>query len=163
MTSMRWAALALALTVVTLLGGCAVELAKPGMAGQDVISRYGKPTRTVTLPEGGSRLQYSRQPSGQSVVMVDLDASGKVVQSREVMTIQEFSRIVPGNWTRADVEREFGPPGSIGRTGNWSGDIMTYRWRDITIDKFYWVFLNAAGVVDRTQQGVEFINVPPEN
>jgi hypothetical protein len=161
MRSMRWTSLALG--ICTLLGGCAVELAQPGMARQDVISRYGSPTRTVSLPDGGSRLQYSRQPSGQSVVMVDLDGAGKVTQSREVMTIQAFSRIVPGQWTRADVEREFGPPGSIGRVGNWPHDIMTYRWRDITIDKFYWVFLNSAGVVDRTQQGVEFINVPPEN
>lgn len=161
MTSMQWVVSALG--AVVMLGGCAVELARPGMASQDVISQYGAPTRTVPLAGGGSRLQYSRQPAGQSVVMVDLDSAGKVVQSREVMTLQAFSSIVPGQWTRADVEREFGPPGSIGRTGNWPHDIMTYRWRDITQDKFYWVFLNSAGVVDRTQQGVEFINVPPEN
>jgi hypothetical protein len=144
------------------LTGCAVELAQPGMTQQEVLSRYGTPTRTVALPQGGTRLQYSRQPAGQSVVMVDLDASGRVLRSQEVMTLQAFSRIVPGQWTRADVEREFGPPGAIGRVGNFAGDVLTYRWRD-QVDKFFWIFVNAAGVVEKTQQGVEFINVPPEN
>ncbi len=160
---LRAAAWVVAGAVIGLAGCGAIGLAEPGTSQQDVLSRYGQPTRTVALPGGGNRLQYSRQPSGQSVVMVDLDASGRVVQSREVMTIQAFSRIVPGQWTRADVEREFGPPGSIGRVGSFSGDVLTYRWRDLTLDKFYWVFVNAAGVVEQTQQGVEYINYPPEN
>jgi hypothetical protein len=162
MTSRRWTWMAVGAAAI-LMGGCAVELAQPGMARQDVIARYGTPTRAVPLPNGGSRLQYSRQPAGQSVVMVDLDTLGKVVQSREVMTIQEFSKIMPGQWTRADVEREFGPPASIGHTGNWPDDILTYRWRDQIVDKFFWVFVDAKGAVARVQQGVEFLNVPPEN
>ena len=105
--------------------------------------------------DAGSRLQYSRQPAGQSVVMVDLDASGKVSSVREVMQQQEFYKIEPGKWTRADVEREFGPPARVDRVMSWSGDIMNYRWRDNLQDMLFWVYLDAGNRVQRIGQGME--------
>ena len=87
--------------------------------------------------------------------MVDLDAAGKVVAVREVMRLHEFLRIEPGQWTRDEVEREFGPPARIDRVASWSGDIMNYRWRDNVQDMFFWVYLDAANRVQRIGQGTE--------
>jgi hypothetical protein len=137
-----------------LLAGCAVTSVKPGMTQGEVIAGYGKPTGIVPISTG-TRLQYSRQPRGQSVVMVDLDASGKVVSAREVLTPAEFAKVEVGKWTRRDTEREFGPPASIDHVASWSGDIMTYRWRDAVTDMFFFVYLDAANVVQRTGQGME--------
>ncbi len=146
----------LAATVATLtLAGCAVTSVKPGTSREEVISGYGRPTRVVSLPTG-SRLQYSLQPLGRSAVMVDLDANGKVVSAREVLTPGEFLKIVPGQWKRGDIEREFGPPAMIDRVASWQGDIMTYRWSDVSTDMFFYVYLDPAQVVQRTGQAMEF-------
>jgi hypothetical protein len=137
-----------------LLAGCAVTSVKPGMTREEVIAGYGKPSGIVPISTG-TRLQYSRQPRGQSVVMVDLDASGKVVSAREVLTPAEFAKVENGKWTRSDVERAFGPPASIDRVASWPSDIMTYRWRDAITDMFFFVYLDAANTVQRTGQGME--------
>ncbi len=139
----------------TLFSLAAALLLMAGCAFAPVEARYGKPTRAVPVGSG-IRLQYSRQPAGQSVVMVDLDAAGKVMAATEVMTPQAFSIIEPGKWTREDVEREFGPPASVDRVASWKGDIMTYRWRENNIqDMYFWVYLDARQVVGRTGQGME--------
>ena len=140
--------------VAVLAAGCAFTPVQPGMSREQVVASYGTPTRTVPLATG-SRLQYSRQPAGQSAIMVDLDAAGKVVAVREVLKQQEFLRIEPGQWTRGDVEREFGPPAWTDRVASWSGDIMNYRWRDSAQDMLFWVYLDASNRVQRTGQGIK--------
>lgn len=133
-----------------------------GTSRDAVIARMGQPSRVVRLPSG-ERLQYSLQPIGQHAWIVDLDATGKVVQAGQVLTANNFYRIEPGKWTREDVEREFGRPAWIDRVSSWSGPIMTYRWRDTAnSDMFYWVYLDERNVVRRAHPGMEFINGPNE-
>ena len=157
--------LVLACCLAALVAACAgnpfnaygVEHGTPREA---VLARLGNPTRVVRLP-AGERLQYSLQPFGQYAWMVDLDASGRVVRARQVLTAAQFNRIEVGRWTRADVEREFGPPATIDSVASWNGPIMTYRWNDGS-DMFYWVYLDGRGVVQRAHPGMEFANPPPE-
>ena len=155
-------AAALLLAGVVALSGCAGGLGAyqvaPGTPRAAVVQQLGAPTRSVPLP-AGERLQYSLQPMGQYAYMVDLDAAGKVLSSRQVLKPAEFARIVDGQWTRAEVEREFGPPARVDRVGSWAGDVMTYRWNDGS-DMFFWVYLDSRQVVQRTQQGMEFVNAP---
>ena len=153
-TSRAAASLAL---LALLLVGCAVERVLPGTTRADVLAKYGKPTRELPLASG-SRLQYSFQPFGQQAVMVDLDAAGRVLSSRQVLQSAEFARIGINQWSRADVEREFGPSAVIDRVASWTGDIMTYRWKDASQDMFFYVYLDAANIVQRTGQGMEFRN-----
>ena len=143
------------------LAGCAgnpfhAYSLQPGTAREAVIASLGQPTRVVQLP-GGERLQYSLQPFGQSAWMVDLDGSGRVVRSRQVLTATEFNRIESGKWNRADVEREFGPPAMVDGVASWNGPILTYRWNDGS-DMFYYVYLDTANVVRRAHPGMEFHN-----
>ena len=146
-----------------LLFGCAGNPfrghnVEPGTPREAVIARLGQPTQVVRLATG-ERLQYSLQPFGQYAWMVDLDASGKVVSSRQVLTAAEFHRIEAGKWTRDDVEREFGRPARIDGVASWNGPIMTYRWNDGS-DMFYWVYLDARDRVQRAHPGMEFVNAP---
>ena len=135
----------------------------PGSARQTVLERMGPPHRVVPLANG-ERLQYSLQPMGRYAWMVDLDASGLVVQSRQVLTEANFHRIEPGKWTREDVEREFGRPAWVDGVASWKGPIMTYRWRDAgNGDMFYWVYLDERNVVRRAHPGMEFVNTPDDH
>ena len=145
----------IAVALLTLASGCAVQSVQPGATREEVIARYGAPSMVVPLASG-TRLQYSRQPAGQTAVMVDLDAAGRVVSVRQVLNPADFSRVVVDQWTRADTEREFGRPASIDHVGSWSGDILTYRWRDAaSFDMYFWVYLDASNVVRRTGQGMD--------
>ncbi|HSV34765.1 MAG TPA: hypothetical protein VLI46_04370 [Ramlibacter sp.] len=156
------------LLAVSLLAGCAGNPfhgygIQPGTPRQAVIERMGPPYRVVPL-SGGERLQYSLQPHGQHAWMVDLDAAGRVVQARQVLTEANFQRIVPGQWTRDDVEREFGRPAKVDGVASWRGPVMTYRWRDVvSSDMFYWVYLDERNVVQRAHPGMEFINAPNDS
>lgn len=141
-----------------LLAACAAPI-QNGATRDAVLARYGTPSAVVALPVG-TRLQYSTQPFGRSVLMVDLDASGQVVASREVMRLNEFFKIGLGSWTRADVEREFGRPGSVDRVASWPGDILNYRWMDIDTPMFFWVYLDGNNVVQRTAQGFDRPSFP---
>ena len=150
---------------VALLSACAVtpfggfDIA-PGTPREAVVARMGAPYRVVRLADG-ERLQYSMQPVGRQAWMVDLDAAGKVVQARQVLTEANFHRIEPGKWTREDVEREFGRPAWIDGVASWNGPVMTYRWRDrANSDMFYYVYLDRQNVVQRAHPGMEFINFP---
>lgn len=145
--------LAGALLAAALLAGCAVGAGlQPGASRAEVLERMGRPTASVALPGGGERLQYSKQPFGQATWMADLDAAGRLVSLRQVLQQAEFERIVPGQWRRADVEREFGPPSRIERVARWDGPIMTYEWNDGR-DRYWWVYLDQSGVVQRSHPG----------
>ena len=142
------------MVAVITLAGCAAQNVAPGMSRGDVLAAYGKPTREVPLA-AGSRLQYSRLPSGQTAVMVDLDSAGRVVSSRQVLQSAEFARIGLGQWSRSDVEREFGPPFEVDRVASWPGDIMTYTFREGGIDLYFYVYLDAAQIAQRTGQAMD--------
>jgi hypothetical protein len=137
------------------VSGCAFNSVHPGMSRDDVLAHMGTPTRILPMEAGITRLQYSRQPAGQQVFNVDLDATGRVLSVLQMLEEQEFARIVVDQWTREDVERAFGPPASIDHVGNWPADIMTYRWLEVQ-SMFYWVYLDHNNVVRRTGKGVEY-------
>lgn len=144
----------LAVVVALALGACASTSVQPGMSRGEVVTRMGQPSNVLPL-EAGTRLQYSHQPAGQQVFNVDLDASGRVVQFRQMLVAEEFQRIGLGQWTRADVERSFGPPAFVEHAAHWPGDILTYRWSNGQ-DMFYWIYLDANNVVRRAEPGVQY-------
>ncbi len=136
--------------------GCAVEMVAPGTPRGEVLAKYGAPTRVVPIASG-TRLQYSRQPVGQTAVMVDLDAADRVVSVRQVLNENDFTRVTPGKWTRDTMEREFGRPAFISRVASWTGDILVYRWLDLSrTDMFFYVYLDPSNVVQKVGQGMEF-------
>jgi hypothetical protein len=156
---------AFVLAAAVVAGGCAhpwnTMNIPPGAPRDEVIARAGPPIRELPLPGGGQRMQYTLQPLGRYAFMVDLDNAGRVVQTRQVLTPLEFNRIQPG-WTRADIEREFGPPAEITRVTSFHGDVMSYRWAEGHNPMFYFVYVDPNGIVQRSHQGMEFINSPAD-
>lgn len=144
----------ISVALLTLATGCAVQPVQPGASREEVVSRYGTPSRVVALA-AGTRLQYSQQPAGQSAFMVDMDTAGRVVSAREVLNPAGFSHVVVGQWTRDDAEREFGKPASVDHVASWKGDILTWRWLNIDQDMLFWIYLDANNVVQRAGQGME--------
>ncbi|MBU6501926.1 MAG: hypothetical protein KGQ35_03590 [Burkholderiales bacterium] len=149
---------ALAALGLVLAGCAAFSSVQPGMTRAEVVSQMGRPTAVVPLQGGEQRLQYSSEPAGQTVYMVDLDASGHVLRKEQVLTAASLARIKPG-WSSADVLRDFGPPARIDHVANWQGDVWTYRWRS-DADMYYWVYFDRHGKVGRTGQGMEFFGGP---
>ncbi|MBA2962965.1 MULTISPECIES: hypothetical protein [Ramlibacter] len=150
---------------VLALAGCATgSNLQPGASRDQVFASMGRPTAVVPLPNGGERLQYSLQPAGQYAYMVDMDAGGRMVSVRQVLNPIDFARLNAnlGQWTRADVEREFGRPAKVDHVASWNGDIMTYRWNEgPDMDRFYWVYLDPQNVVRRAHPGIETLRGSP--
>jgi hypothetical protein len=148
-----------ALGAAITLWGCAVEMVNLGTPREEVLAKYGAPTRVVPIASG-TRLQYSRQPVGQTAIMVDLDAAGRVVSVRQVLNENDFARVAVGQWTREVAEREFGRPAFTSHVASWTGDILVYRWLDLSrTDMFFYVYLDPSDVVQRVGQGMEFRDV----
>ena len=162
---MRLFALALA---ALLLAGCAhpwnVVGMPPGTPREAVLAKAGPPTRSLRMPDGIERLQYSMQPFGRASFNVDFDGQGRLVQAYQALTENNLNRIEANVWTVADVEREFGPPGMVDGVYSWPGPVWTYYWRDFAAgsNMFYWVYLDSQGVVRRAHPGMEFVNSPNE-
>jgi hypothetical protein len=64
-------------------------------------------------------------------------------------------------WTRDTAEREFGRPAFISHVASWTGDILVYRWLDLSrTDMFFYVYLDPNNVVQQVGQGMEFKDAP---
>lgn len=76
------------------LAGCAQPW-QQFHAGEDqsaIIARMGQPREIHELPDGGRRLMWPTQPMGTTNVVADIDASGKIVNVRQVLQLSEFQR-----------------------------------------------------------------------
>lgn len=134
---------------VVALTGCVgtPELLEPGQTRVMVLERLGTPTGQYALADG-TRLQYSRQPEGQQVYNIDLDAEGRVRRVEQVLDIQWMtSRIQVDRWTRDDVLRAMGRPAIVERVARFDGDIWTYRFNDIGIPRQAHVHFDPQGTV----------------
>src|SRR5690606_13794606 len=71
-----------------LLAGCALmpERLVPGTPRAEIVQRLGAPSAEYPLPDG-TRLQYSRQPAGQQVYNLEVDAQGRLRKVEQVLDI----------------------------------------------------------------------------
>lgn len=145
------AALALVLTA------CATpQSLKPGTSISEARSALGRPTAEISLPDGGTRLQYSGQPSLQEVWNADFDAQGRLRAVEQVLTDAAFQRVRSGKDSQADVLREFGPPAETFRYRLVNETAFMYRY--YTHGGFpaaMFVYFDPAGVVKRTEPGLD--------
>ena len=145
---MRRMALPAVLALAALAAGCAApERLAPGTPRAQVLAELGTPTSTVALPQDGERLLYSRQPAGQQVYHVDLDARQRVVRVEQVLTLAQFQALRQGQDTRQDVRQRFGPPALVERVARFDGDVWTYRILDLGEPRQAHVHIDPAGVV----------------
>ncbi len=133
-----------------LLAGCSLmpERMPMGATRGEIESRLGQPTAVHALADG-TRLQYSRQPAGQQVYNLDLDATGRLRQTEQVMDAGWLQRIPVDQWTRQDALLHLGRPALVERVASFDGDLWTYRFQETTGPRQVHLYLDAAGVVRR--------------
>lgn len=134
---------------LALTAGCAgmPERLVPGTPRADIEQRLGRATAEHPAPDGGRLLQYSRQPAGQQVYNLQLDARGQLVRVEQVMDRVAFERVEVDRWTRAQVLEQFGRPALVERVARFAGDVWTYRFLDTTLPRQAHIHLDPAGVV----------------
>ena len=76
------------------------------------------------LANGGTRLSF---PRGKDTYMLDFDASGRLVQSQQVLNPQNFATIQPG-MPQAEVLTRLGRPAFIFPVGYQKLQVLNYRF-----------------------------------
>jgi len=109
-TSIRWMWL---LAVVLALGGCDLQRIselEEGVASEaDVRARFGEPEKIWDAPAGARIFEYNRQPEGAKNYMITIGGDGKMAALRQVLTPQNFARVLP-TMMMEDVRRILGKP-----------------------------------------------------
>ena len=112
-----------------LCTGCAVNPPQPGAARDEVLRAWGPPTARYTLADSAERLEYATGPYGRTTWMVDINASGRVLQARQVLNEAEFLRVQ----SATDLRREgllpwLGMPGERRGGGRAGGEVWSWRY-----------------------------------
>jgi len=120
------------LAAALMLAGCITRPPAPGGSEADVLRQWGQPTGRYALPAGGQRLEYATGPFGRETWMIDLDSSGRVARSTQVLVDAMFldfqTRVgAAGGVPRDEVLRTLGRPGEV-RGGGWQGGEV-WSWR----------------------------------
>jgi hypothetical protein len=137
-----------------LVAACAAPPLQPGMALAQVLQTWGQPTATYPLANEGRRLEYATGPYGRTTWMVDVDAAGRVLQSRQVLNEAEFFELQSqSGLTRDALLRWLGTPGE--RRGARFGG-QTWSWRYPTNDCLWFqASLDADNVVQGASFGID--------
>lgn len=160
----RYAARAtIAVAIATMLTACALPEKKlpPGTAVAQVYSTLGQPRERYPLDDGITRLLWPTKPFGETTLAVDVDASGKVVKTFQVLDNAYFYQAVPDKWTQKDVLSHFGEPVckqyfSLSHRAAWS-----YRYMDAGVWYGMFVFLfDDNGVLRGTQKAPDPLRDP---
>ncbi|MEQ4617299.1 MAG: hypothetical protein ABN482_04555 [Corticimicrobacter sp.] len=127
-----------------------------GTAQADIYARFGLPTHTCPLPDGGQRQIWSQQPNGQYAWALETNASGTVQSNEPVLTDASFQRLATGRWTPEQVVCAFGPPAEIGEVGLPSvrQTVWSYRYRqDHVWNSLMYVYFGNGDTVTRFHPG----------
>ena len=89
----------LTLAVIAALVGC-VTYGPDGLAPRaslaDATRAMGAPSGEYALPGSGKRLEFARGPYGRHTYMLDFDAQGRLVSTRQVLTEPDFDALRSG-------------------------------------------------------------------
>jgi hypothetical protein len=142
--------------VTALMLGACVQSWQQFQTGQDqstIVARMGPPREAYDLPDGGRRLMWPTQPMGTTTVAADIDASGKIVDVRQVLQISEFNRAEIGKWTRNDVLINFGRPVETAFFRLSQREVWSYRYVENNITPLLFNFsFDTTGVLRETQR-----------
>jgi len=118
------------LIAALMLAGCASvspDGLKPGASADDIRAQMGAPLATYALPDGAKRLEF--RGSGARTYMLDVDASGRLVNWVQVLNETNFRNIVPG-MTREQVLMTLGQPSETGPGGRMGGQIWSWHFQN---------------------------------
>ena len=148
---------------VALLWGCGTPATKvaPGASVGDATNALGKPTSEYALPAGGKRLEYATGPTGRETWMLDFDAGGKLLSTRQVLTENNFNALRLGT-SADDVRLAFGRPSFVRRLPRVDQTVWTYRFEH-PFCLWFQVGLDPSGKVVATNYGSDPICTPQQD
>lgn len=139
-----------------LLGACAGfggDPVKPGDSESAVISKLGAPTHRYQ--DGNERLlEYMRGPWGQQTYMARIGPDGRLVSYEQVLTIQKFASITPGEATKNDVLKSIGAPSDTSYLPLSELEVWSYPYKEANVwNSVMHVHFDKRGIVQRMQGG----------
>jgi hypothetical protein len=121
-----------------------------GMSVDDIVRKMGEPTaryRTAT----GERLEYARGPFGKHTYMIDVDPSGRVIRSTQVLTEENFNAL-PVGASLDEVLQTLGHPSERYAIPRQQAEVWSYRYEAIHCQWFQ-VLMGFDGRVKETGYG----------
>ncbi len=145
--------------LVLLVTGCAVGQYGPtqeilGASKAQLSERMGKPTGEWTTAQG-TIVEYARGPYGKHTFFIALDTQQKVVQSSQVLTLENFEKITPG-MTTEEVRRLIGRSFEVASLARDRGEVWSYRFESVFCEWFQIEFSNEKRVRSKG------MGIPPE-
>jgi hypothetical protein len=119
-----------ALAAAAVLAACAAPSAidlRPGATMAEIQKQMGNPVATYALPEGGKRLEF--RGAGARTYMVDVDATGKMVQAVQVLNTDNFRNVVAG-MTREQLLMTLGQPNNVAPGGRQGGQVLSWNFQN---------------------------------
>jgi hypothetical protein len=155
--------LALTCVAALLTAGCAQpwQRVAPGEDQSALFAKLGQPREVYDLPDGGKRFMWPTQPMGEYTTAADVDASGKVVNVRQVLQVSEFYRAEIGKWTKQDVLVNFGRPVETSYFPLMKREVWTYRYYEDNVwYLLYSFYFDNQGVLRLTQKTPDPLHEP---
>ena len=101
-----------------LLAACATMAdLPPGTPYYQAQARYGAPSITCPLANGGQRVIWSQQPFGQYAWGGNVLPDGSMERIEPILTDAHFAILAQGEWTPEKLTCEFGPPAEVSEVG----------------------------------------------
>lgn len=154
---------AAAALLVCALGACAAPWQRftPGEDASRVTAALGSPKEIYALPDGAHRWFWPTRPFGETTTAADVDAAGRLVSIRQVLTNASFAQAVVGTWTREDVQQHFGLPEETAYYPLMKRAVWSYRYMDDDVwYMLYHFYFDDAGIVRSTQKTPDPLHDP---
>jgi hypothetical protein len=151
---------ALLLSACAGLGGPALT---PGATEADVVARLGRPTH-VYQDSGSRTLEYMHGPMGQTTEMAKIGPDGRLQSFEQVLTMEKFAAIVPGQTRQDQVLRTVGAPSEIRFYRNVGMNGWNYPFKESnTWDSMMTIYVDNAGLVQRMENGPDPRRMPSDS
>ncbi|RKP57453.1 hypothetical protein [Pararobbsia silviterrae] len=146
---------ALAIIALSLtLGACMQpwQAFQPGADQSAIVARFGEPKEVYDLPNGNKHLLWPTRPFGETTVGAEISPDGKLVNLDQMLTDQNFARVIVGQWTKHDIQITFGLPEETAYFPLMKREVWSYRYMQANVwYRLYHFYFDDQGVVRMTQ------------
>jgi len=125
-----------------------------GMSEEALIAKSGKPS--ARHQEGRESLLEYSSPWGQTTYMARIGADGRLKSWEQVLSNDNFSRIVINKMTKPQVFRTFGTPAEKSYLSLPKLEVWSYRYKEGGVQNLMMhVYFDHQGVVRRMEGGLD--------
>jgi hypothetical protein len=126
---------------------------QPGADQASLVARFGPPKEVYDLPNGDKHLLWPTQPLGETTVGAEIAPDGKLVKLQQILTADNFGRVVSGQWNKHDIQVNFGLPEETAYFPLMKREVWSYRYVENNVwYKLYHFYFDDSGIVRQTQK-----------